>query len=168
MYIEPLSYETLDEAINLVNKVFPYQSISENASSAFRLSLEQNSIIAKRGFSIIGITEARYWVAVDEQSRKVIGTTGLYCYEKDKNEAYWLGWTCVEPEARGQGIGGKLVDFAIEKARAEGKKFLRLYTSNHANQAIAQILYEKRGLRIIGESEISETQFKMLYRELEL
>lgn len=39
---------------------------------------------------------------------------------------------------------------------------------NSANQAIAQIIYEKRGLRIIGESEILGTQFKMLYRELEL
>lgn len=75
MYIEPLSYETLDEAINLVNKVFPYQSLSENASLAFQLSLEQNIIIAKKCLFVIGITEARYWIAVDEQSRKVIGTT---------------------------------------------------------------------------------------------
>jgi ribosomal protein S18 acetylase RimI-like enzyme len=74
----------------------------------------------------------------------------------------------VAPEARGQGIGGKLVDFCIAKARAAGKQFLRLYTSNHPNQAIAQILYEKRGFRLIGDSQLRGTQFKKLYGELEL
>lgn len=168
MYIEPLSYETLDKAINLVNQVFPKQNLFENATLAFRFSLNKSSIISQIAFSIVGITEVRYWVAVDDKSKEVIGTTGLYCYKKDQNEAYWLGWTCVDPNARGQGIGGKLVDFYIQKARAEGKKFLRLYTSTHPNQATAQILYEHRGLRLIGESKIRGTNFKILYRELEL
>jgi GNAT superfamily N-acetyltransferase len=168
MYIEPLSYETLEQAINLVNKVFPNQNLFENASLAFRFSLKPNSIIAKIAFYIVGVTKVRYWVAVDDRSREVIGTTGLYCNKKDKDSVYWLGWTCVEPKARGQGIGGKLVDFCIEKTRAEGKKFLRLYTSTALNQATAQILYEKRGFRIVGESKIWGTKFKTLYRELEL
>jgi len=167
MHIEPLSYKTLEAAIDLVNEIFPHQNLFEKASLAFRFSL-QNSIISQLAFSVIGITEAHYWVAIDEDSRKVIGTTGLYCYKKDRNEAYWLGWTCVAPEARGQGIGGKLVDFCIAEARTAGKNFLRLYTSNHPNQAIAQILYEKRGFRLIGDSQIRGTQFKKLYCELEL
>lgn len=139
MHIEPLSHETLDEAVGLVNRVFPYQvnrifplqNLWEKARFAFPLSLRKNSIITKIVFFLVGVEATRYWLAVDEVSRKVIGTTGLYSYKKDKKEVSWLGWTCVTPEFRGQGIGGKLVNFAIEKARAEGQNFLRLYASNH-------------------------------------
>jgi GNAT superfamily N-acetyltransferase len=60
-----------------------------------------------------------------------------YSSKEDNNEKVWLGWTCVDPAVRGQEIGRKLVNFAIGKARSESKKFLRLYTSNHPNQAIA-------------------------------
>jgi predicted GNAT family N-acyltransferase len=63
--------------------------------------------------------------------------TELYSSKEDNNEKISLGWTCVYLAVRGQEIGRKLVNFAIEKARLESKKFLRLYTSNHPNQAIA-------------------------------
>lgn len=176
MHIEPLSYQTLDAAIKLVNQVFPYQiyqifplhALWEKARFSFPLSLRKNSIVTKIIFSLVGVAEVRYWLAVDQVSSKVIGTTGLYSFKKDKNEVDWLDWTCVAPEFRGQGIGGKLVDFAIEKARSEGKKFLRLYTSNYPNQATAQILYTKRGFRMTGEDKIKGTEFKILYLELEL
>ena len=170
MHIEPLSYETLDRAISLVDKVFPYQRHSqhENASIAFRASLEKDNSLYKSLLEQMKITEANYWVAVDDISGKVIGTTGLYGYIKDEAEAYWLGYTCVDPDFRGQGIGAKLVDFATEKAREAGKKFLRLYTSNNPNQAVAQILYDKRGFRITGEEQSEGSNFKMIDRELKL
>ncbi|MFE1746617.1 GNAT family N-acetyltransferase [Coleofasciculus sp. H7-2] len=114
------------------------------------------------------MTEACYWVAVDDASQKVVETTGLYSSKDDKNEGLWLGWTCVDTAFRGQGIGRKLVDFAIEKAGSEGNKFLRLYTSNHPNQAIAQLLYDKRGFRIIGEEPFKGSRLKKIYREVEL
>ncbi|MFQ4143290.1 GNAT family N-acetyltransferase [Chlorogloeopsis sp. ULAP02] len=167
MYIEPLSYRTLDEAINLVNKVFLNQNLFEKASWAFRLSLKK-SVIAKIVLWVVGVTEVRYWVAIDGDSSKVIGTTGLYSYKKDRNEAYWLGWTCVSSMDRGKGIGSKLVDFSIEKAQLEGKKFLRLYTSTDPTRATARILYQKRGFRLIGEQKRWRSQFKKLYLELEL
>ncbi|WP_414543803.1 GNAT family N-acetyltransferase [Nostoc sp. CCY0012] len=168
MHIEPLSYATLDEAINLINKVFPSQTLFERATLAFPLSLRKNSTITKIIFRILEITEVRYWVAVDEDCKRVIGTTGLYGYLKDIHEAYWLAWTCVSPTVRGQGIGSKLVDFSIEKARAEGKQFLRLYTSNSPDEAVAQILYQKRGFRLIGEDKIWGSKSKKLYFELKL
>ncbi len=168
MDIESLSYKTLKQAITLVNKVFPNQNLFEKASLAFRFSLEKDSIISKLAFFVVGVTEANYWVAIDEVSSKVMGMTGLYCYKKDRPQAYWLGWTCVDPKFRGRGIGGKLVDFCIEKARAEGKQFLRLHTSTHPNEETAQILYEKRGFRLIGESRAGRSSFKKLYRELQL
>ncbi|MFB2969912.1 GNAT family N-acetyltransferase [Aerosakkonema sp. BLCC-F183] len=170
MLIQPLSYQTLEQAIALVDKVFPYQRQSryENASFAFRASLEKNNPSYSSLLYQMQITEANYWVTIDESSGKVVGTTGLYSYTKDESEAYWLGYTCVDPYFRGQGIGGMLVDFAIEKAPSSGKKILRLYTSNYPDQAVAQILYEKRGLLITGEEQIEGTNFKKIYRELKL
>jgi len=167
MHIEPLSYETLDDAINLVNKVFLNQNLFEKASWAFQLSLK-NTWTVRIILGVVGVTEARYWVAIDENSRKVIGTTGLYSYKQDKDEAYWLGWTCVSPSARGQGIGSKLVDFSIQKGKTEAKKFLRLYTSTDPNRATARVLYEKRGFRLIGEDKMWGNKLKKLYFELEL
>ncbi|MFB2838215.1 GNAT family N-acetyltransferase [Floridanema evergladense] len=170
MDIKPLSYQTLEEAIALVDKIFPYQkdSMYENARIAFSASLEKNNPLSKSLLEQMQIMEANYWVSIDENLGKVIGTTGLYTYAEDEAEAYWLGYTCVDPDFRGQRIGAKLVDFAIEKAREAGKKFLRLYTSTFPDQAVAQILYEKRGLRIIGEEQIEGSKFKKIYRELKL
>ncbi|MBE9228382.1 GNAT family N-acetyltransferase [Phormidium sp. LEGE 05292] len=170
MGIKPLSHETLEQAISLVDRIFPYQkdAMYENARIVFSASLEKNNSSYKPLLEQMQITEANYWVAIDENSSKVVGITGLYGYAEDESEAYWLGYTCVDPDFRGQGIGAKLVDFVIEKARSAGKKFLRLYTSNFQNQAIAQILYEKRGLQIIGEEQMPGSEFKKIYRELKL
>lgn len=170
MGIKPLSHETLEQAISLVDHIFPYQKdvMYENAKIVFSASLEKNNPSYKSLLEQMQITEANYWVAIDESSGKVVGTTGLYSYTDDEAEAYWLGYTCVDPDFRGQGIGSKLVNFAIEKARSAGKKFLRLYTSNFPNQAVALILYEKLGWRIIGEEQIEGTNFKKIYLQLKL
>lgn len=165
-HIQPLSQSTLLSAIQLANLVFPYPRFLERADFAFRLSL-MSGWIPKLLFKLLSITDARYWVVLSENS-SVIGFTGLYGYTKDRDNALWLGWTCVSPTARGMGIGGKLVDFAIAKARSEGKKFLRLYTSTSPNEAAAQHLYEHRGLGIIGEKELHGKPFKIIYRELQL
>lgn len=170
MRIEPLSYNTLDRAINLVNNIFPYQKnqMHENCSITLTGSLNKNSLLYRFICNFMEITDLNYWVAVDDIDDRVIGITGLYSYLNDKEEAYWLGYTCVEPDFRGQGIGGKLVDLAIAKATDAGKKFLRLYTSNSPQQAVAQILYQKKGFRIIAEKNIPQTNFKTIYCELKL
>lgn len=167
MHIEILSPKTLGEAISLVNSVFPQQSIFEKASFTFPCSLNKQSFFYKTYLNLIGVRDVNYWLAIDDDSQKVVGTTGLYSYRKE-DDAYWLGWTCVASTARGQGIGGKLVDFCIQKARNAGKKFLRLYTSPNPERAIAKILYEKRGFRITGETKIWPNKFKTVYYELKL
>jgi predicted urease superfamily metal-dependent hydrolase len=47
-------------------------------------------------------------------------------------------------------IGKKLVDFSVEQATAEGKQYLRLYTSTARGEAAAQTLYEKEGFKVVG------------------
>jgi len=104
------------------------------------------------------ISELRdQWVALDDDGR-VLGTTGLYRYRKDAHEAVWLSWFCVAPESRRAGVGGQMLDFTIERARATGATFLRLYTSDVSNEAAAQRLYESRGLNIY------QTRNRFFYR----
>jgi GNAT superfamily N-acetyltransferase len=163
--IEPLSQTTLPQAIAVADQVFPNQGLTEKAGYFFRLSLISGwwpRLILRS----VNIIEAGYWVAVEDD--KVLGTTGLYGYNQDFHEAYWLGWTCVSPEARGRGIGSKLVDYAIAKAQQSDKSFLRLYTSTHPNEAVAQTLYENRGLKVIGEKALWGSPYKRIYRELKL
>ncbi len=166
MLIKQLSRKELNEAIQLVNKCFPYQSWLERTS--LPASLFQDNLTCKIKFLFAKVTQLNYWVGIDEKSQKVIGTTGLYSYKKDEAEAYWLPMFCVDPAFRGQGIGKKLLNFSIDKARADGKKFLRLYTSNDPNEAAAQILYEKSGFVITGEEKVEGTPYKKIYRELRL
>jgi len=94
------------------------------------------------------------------------GITGLYTCPQDEDEADWLSWFCVDPAQRGQGIGGKLLAFSIEEARGRGKQFLRLYTSDDPNEAEAQGLYEKFGLRVVREEKVRT--HTLIYRELRL
>jgi GNAT superfamily N-acetyltransferase len=89
-----------------------------------------------------------FWVAVDE------------------GEAVWLDWFCVAPGSRGKGVGGQLLDFTVERARASGARFLRLYAWDGARWQAAFRLYESRGFRIY------QTRNRVVYRlirfELEL
>lgn len=59
-----------------------------------------------------------------------------------------LGNVAVDPDHRGRGVGGMLVDAAVERARARGARecFLEVRDSNRA----ARALYESRGFEVIG------------------
>jgi GNAT superfamily N-acetyltransferase len=109
----------------------------------------------------------RYWLAIDHETGQVIGTTGLYSYPDDP-KALWLGWMCVDPDHRGKGIGRQLLDFSLAQAREEGATHLRLYTSNHPNEAAAQLLYESRGMTTYKTVPLDGTPWTLFYRETEL
>lgn len=164
MRIEALTEKTLKGALNVVNAVFPVQ-IEEPAESAFRASLNPEKY--KIFLAKAQIAELRYWVAQNDLGR-VVGTAGLYCYEKDRDKAFWLGWFCIAPSARNQGIGTELLQFSIEKAKEQGKKFLRLWTTTDPNELDAHRLYEKHEFRLKKEEPFADTGLKKLYYELKL
>ncbi|BAY30190.1 hypothetical protein NIES2107_20340 [Nostoc carneum NIES-2107] len=165
--IKPLSKETLTATIDLANQVFPYLRWWEQASWNFQLSL-MPGYLPKLLLGLLGISWCRYWVAVNSQA-EVLGVTGLYSQRGDA-ETYWLGWTCVNPEARGQGIGAKLVDFAINQAKNSGANNLKLYTSDLPSNAIALQLYERRGFKLVQQVPKKHKQmtFNILYYQLPL
>lgn len=165
--IKPLNKQNLNEAIKLVDRIFPSEEQGEEAARiSFRASLdpqEYNDFLGK-----CQISDLRYWLAIDNFG-KVLGTIGLYCYETDKEEAYWLGWLCVAPEARNMGIGKRLLQFCIEKSKKREKRFLRLWTTTNPDELIAHKMYEKTGfIKLDKEEPVPETEFKKLYYELDL
>lgn len=162
--IELLTDRTLRETVDLVDKIFPEEE-KEPPKLEIPASLNpekyQNFLLKHQ------MSDLRYWVAIDD-FEKVVGTIGLYCYDFDEEEAFWLGWFCVDPKARKQDIGTQLLEFSIEKAREQGKTFLRLYTSSHPDESDAHRLYEKHGFVLVGKDLKAYGEFSKLYYELRL
>jgi GNAT superfamily N-acetyltransferase len=149
---------TLPGAKALVDRVFPHQTPAERLF--FWVWPRRMTKLGRALLALARVAElTEVWVAVDDDGA-VLGTTGLYRYRKDADEAFWLTWFCVAPESRGAGVGAQLLDFSIAQARQRGAHFLRLYTSDDPNEAVAQNLYESRGLQVY------ETRNRILYREL--
>lgn len=162
--IQPMSHDVLEDAAALAEKIFAHDS--QQPRPWFEASLDaskKKEFIARPENNDVG-DSIRYWVATHNSN--VIGTTGLYTYKHDQDVARWVGWFCLAPHARGQGIGGRLLDFTIAEAKKVAS-VLRLYTSTHPLEADAQLLYEKRGLREVRKGE-RIGGYQNIYRELVL
>ena len=155
MHLEELSERTLQEASAIADGEFPDEHVLPSESFAASLGEKKREYLKKVAEMGTHITDFKYWVAVDDDG-KVLGTTGLYSIEGDGDEARWLGWYCVSPAARGQGVGSALLDFSIQQTREQGKRILRLYTSNHPDEAAAQDLFEKKGLKVVKEQDVED------------
>ena len=159
--IVELDNAMIPEAKALVDKVFPEQDTVERLS--FWVYKHRRNPLMKGMLKLSGsMSVYRYWVALNQEG-KICGTTGLYSEKEDFHEAIWLSWFCVDPAARGQGIGKELIEFSIDKARGYGKKYLRLYTSDDPNEAAAQFLYEKYGFKVVGTDK--KRTHTLIYRE---
>lgn len=167
--IVPLSEENVNEAIRMALRTFDTgKEEFDYAPRWFKASLAPKKHKAEYGK--FGVTWLKYWVAIEPKSKKVVGSTGLYLNKKDEKDAYWLGWFGVDPNFRRRGVGRKLLEFSIARARKDGKKYLRLYTSRLPSEANAQILYEKMGFKETGEGKRPDIGIRvtMVYRELKL
>ena len=167
MKIKPLSSKTLKQASALTLKLFePSPKDEDYPPRWFSASLNQRK--HSKLFRKFQIAELKYYVAIDDKSKKVIGTTGFYTTKKDQEEAYWLGWWYVDERYRNKGSGTKLLEFIIKRAKKAKKKFLRTYTSTDPHEKEAQKLYEKHGFKIFKEESIPRKPYKKIYRELKL
>lgn len=88
----------------------------------------------------------RAWIAEREGRR--VGC--VLCVEADEDVAK-LRLLLVDPAARGEGLGGRLVDECVAFARDAGFGRLRLWT-NHPLVA-ARRVYLSRGFRLVAEEE---------------
>lgn len=170
VHLEPLSDRTLEQAIVLANRVFPVQG-NEPADLAFRISLDRQryaSQLEQMGTGDYKLGDLlQYWVAVEGD--RVVGVTGIYTYRADEAEAVWVGWTCVDPDLRGQKIGRMLMDYVLEEGRKTGKPFFRLYTSTHPSEAVANLMYDQMGMVTIKRMPHPTVEgVELLFKELKL
>jgi len=100
----------------------------------------------------------RCWIA--EQDGEVVGS--VFLVERSKTVAQ-LRLLLVEPQARGSGLGTRLVSECVRFARQTGYRKIMLWTQSEL--AAARRLYEAAGFRIVrreknhsfGKDLVSET-----------
>ncbi len=164
MIVERLSQATLDDAINLAHSVFDYLVSGPNPPElALRASL--NTRDGQTFLRREGIERLEYYVAREDATGMVVGLIGAYELVDDPPETVWVGWFCVRQGFRGQGLGEMLLQGAIQRAQASGYNVMRLYTSEHPNEAPAQVLYEKLGFKITRTQAVPGKSYRLLFRE---
>ena len=97
------------------------------------------------------------FVAVEGE--RLMGTVGLWrCDLISRQDLYpWMAALYVAPEARGQGLAGKLQQHVIGYARAQGYTELFLYSA-------CRDFYERFGWQYIGEGLDYPASAVSLYR----
>lgn len=139
-----LTADRLEEAVVFAKRVFPHED--DHPEPALRAIFSPHR--QHQYFLDHKIFNRTCWSAISDEG-KIIGLIGLYYELADFREAVHVGWFCVEPESRRKGIGGSLLDLAIEEARVSGAEFLRLDTSTDA--IAARHCYFSRGLHIVKQ-----------------
>lgn len=159
----PLSQDNIQEAIDLVQAVFPTDFATQDSpEEAYRASLDRENhkdFISRHHLDIL-----QYFI-VRDSAGKAVGVTGWYTETVGPKDIIWLGWYCLDPNERGKGYGREILEWTMNKAKEMGYKAMKLYTSNDPNEAAAQILYEKIGFNLIGEEQAEGEQYKTLFRE---
>lgn len=158
-----LDQSNLDSAIECVKASFiDIVKTGTLPERSLRASLEPS--LADGHVDMQSYSHRQYWVGL--QNGKVAGVIGLMAYNRDAEEALWISWFCVHPSHRKQGFGEALLSKAVDEARRIKKPFLRLWTTDSPNEAIAQFLYEKMGFVVTAVEPCNNGQANNnIYRE---
>ncbi|ADD43374.1 bifunctional helix-turn-helix transcriptional regulator/GNAT family N-acetyltransferase [Stackebrandtia nassauensis] len=90
----------------------------------------------------------RAWIA--EMDGRPVGS--IFCMRGDDEATAKLRVLLVEASARGQGIGGKLIDACVDFARAAGYRRMVLWTVSLL--ADARRLYQRAGFQLESETDV--------------
>lgn len=110
-------------------------------------SIEFEALLAQIGADFIrGFTPGRDFCWIAERGGRRLGAVFLV-HEDEKTAKLRL--LHVEAEARGQGIGARLVSECVRQARKSGYSKLVLWTNDILTAA--RRIYEKQGFRLVAE-----------------
>ena len=159
MKIIPLSKKYLEQANKLSLKCFPWvkPDFDDYPPRSFEASLDPSKINLLKGVKEIN---SKYYILIEKD--KVIGITGLYSDKIDIKDAYWMGWTCVDPKYQKKGLGIRLINYIIKKAK-KNKRYLRVYLNKDLTE-----FYNKFNFKKVGKEKKVNKWYTRVDMELEL
>lgn len=137
MELKPLHADTLRATQRVAAALFPWEHEHQEA-----LPASLNPEGHRDFFSARRLDSVRCWTA--GTGGDVGGMAMLYGYKEQLDEL-WLAWFGLTEDYRGQGRGSRLLDWVVGLARQEGRKTLRLWTTDEEEYAAAVGLYTRRG-----------------------
>lgn len=136
----PLQAETLAATQQVAVELFPWEHEHQLALPAAVDPAAHTGFYTDRGLESV-----RCWTT-HLMGGPVSGMAMLWGYRAQPDEL-WLAWFGLLPVVRGRGAGTKLLDWLIALARTEGRRTLRLWTTDEAEYMTAMGLYTRRGFR---------------------
>ena len=134
-------------------KIFEVTEMSQKVYDAFERLLPQLSSSAKiptwdELSDLIASKAGIVLAAVDDEDpeEKILGTMTLVVFRIPTGVRAWVEDVVVDKEARGQGIGEKLIRASIERAKKEGAKTIDL--TSRPSRVEAHRLYKRCGFEM--------------------
>ena len=134
-------------------KIFEITEMSQKVYDAFERLLPQLSSSAKTPTweeleDLIHSKASIVLAAVDDEDPEgtILGTMTLVVFRIPTGVRAWVEDVVVDREARGQGIGEKLIRTSIERAKAEGAKTVDL--TSRPSRVEAHRLYKRCGFEM--------------------
>ena len=134
-------------------KIYEITEMSQKVYDAFERLLPQLSSSAnipawEELEDLISSKASIVLAGVDDEDpeEKILGTMTLVVFRIPTGVRSWVEDVVVDKEARGQGIGEKLIRTAIERAKAEGAKTIDL--TSRPSRVEAHRLYRRCGFEM--------------------
>ena len=134
-------------------KIFEVTEMSQKVYDAFERLLPQLSSSAKIPTweeleDLINSKAGIVLAAVDDEDPEgtILGTMTLVVFRIPTGVRAWVEDVVVDKEARGKGIGEKLIRTSIERAKAEGAKTIDL--TSRPSRVEAHRLYKRCGFEM--------------------
>ena len=134
-------------------KIFEITEMSQKVYDAFERLLPQLSSSAKIPTweeleDLINSKAGIVLAAVDDEDPEgtILGTMTLVVFRIPTGVRAWVEDVVVDKEARGKGIGEKLIRTSIERAKAEGAKTIEL--TSRPSRVEAHRLYKRCGFEM--------------------
>lgn len=134
-------------------KIFEITEMSQKVYDAFERLLPQLSSSAKTPTwdeleDLISSKAGIVLAAVDDEDpdETILGTMTLVVFRIPTGVRAWVEDVVVDKEARGKGIGEKLIRTSIERAKAEGAKTIDL--TSRPTRVEAHRLYKRCGFEM--------------------